>query len=74
MYSGVLPFSSLKNDMQVGRAIMDDQRPPRPENGAGLGLTDALWETIQRGWGKDPMLRPSLSEILHVVKAEADAL
>lgn len=51
---------------------MSGQRPPKPDNVDVLGLTDSLWEIIQRSWEEDPDSRPSLSEILVVLEDAAE--
>ncbi|KAF9780907.1 kinase-like domain-containing protein, partial [Thelephora terrestris] len=48
------------------RAWWDFLRKERakPEDAAGLGFTDGLWETLEQCWLVDPKKRPTLREVL----------
>ena len=46
-------------------AVKDGVRPPRPTH---RGLTDELWELIERCWDADPRKRPEISAVLKTLR------
>jgi hypothetical protein len=48
----------------VINAIMNGDRPRKPEAVGRFGFTDELWESIQRCWSVDASARPDVGTIL----------
>jgi len=63
VFTGMVPFSELSSPMAM-YAIMQGERPPRPTHPT---FTENLWVLMQRCWGRDPHLRPEVSEVLQVL-------
>jgi hypothetical protein len=47
--------------------VLEGERPTRPGTSANVGLTDEVWDVMQRGWDKEPQYRPGLAEFLQAV-------
>ena len=45
--------------------ITTDERPPRPTH---KELSGQLWELIQRCWQKNPLQRPTIREVVHILE------
>lgn len=45
-------------------AIVEGDRPEKPENAARLGFTNELWEIIEQCWSEDRNARPGV-EVIH---------
>ena len=45
-------------------AIMEGVRPKKPMGAKWLGLSDELWETVERCWLEDRNARPGVDDIL----------
>jgi serine/threonine protein kinase len=57
---GAIPFGKkYKTNMAVGRAIMDGERPERPE-----GCPDAMFKLISRMWAHEPKARPHARKVV----------
>ncbi|KAG6908710.1 hypothetical protein DXG01_003643 [Tephrocybe rancida] len=70
IFSGTFPFPEL-NDYPVMLRVMQGERPSRPvkcENWGTpcieLGLSDALWQLIERCWAADAQKRPSMHSVV----------
>ena len=46
------------------QAILEGERPEKPENAIHLGLTEAIWETVEKCWVEDRSARPGVEDIL----------
>ena len=40
------------------------RRPSRPEEARALGLSDAIWEVVEKCWQKEREERPTISHVL----------
>ena len=47
---------------------MSGDRPARPQEVQGLGLTDSIWDTTVRCWHQDPVQRPMMTEVVGLVR------
>ena len=50
------------------KKILDGERPPRPQKGKKLGLSDDLWEIIQSSLAHEAEKRPPVSTFLDVLE------
>jgi len=62
-FTGKVPFPNLVNTATVIR-IVRGGRPSRPEEARSLGLSDSVWDMVERCWKQDPAQRPLISEVL----------
>ena len=53
--------------------ILDGGRPMRPEGALILGLSDDVWELVERCWQDDPLMRPDVSEVIKFFTKAASA-
>ena len=53
--------------------VRKGERPDRPdaETEQKVGLTDSIWEIIEASWRKDPRLRPTFAQIVHLWQEQA---
>jgi len=68
-FSGHTPYEEYRYDATAQWKILSGVRPERPQHAAGLGLSDLVWDLIQRCWLADRLRRPSADTILHELKA-----
>jgi hypothetical protein len=47
--------------------VLAGKRPLRPTTSLDIGLTDPIWDVMERGWAADPSTRPALSDFLAAV-------
>lgn len=62
IFTGRVPFPELQVTAVILQ-IMRGRRPKRPEDARELGLSDSVWEMVERCWEKVPDQRPNMSEI-----------
>lgn len=48
----------------VIHAIMNGERPQKPEAAESLGFTDKLWGIVERCWSADACMRPDVKAML----------
>ncbi|EPQ55413.1 hypothetical protein GLOTRDRAFT_93862 [Gloeophyllum trabeum ATCC 11539] len=62
----VLDYSVLWENEKTNweDAVMEGIRPRRPTPQVAPQLTDALWSLIQDCWKQDPLVRPTMSEVV----------
>ncbi|KAF9642658.1 kinase-like protein, partial [Thelephora ganbajun] len=63
VFSGKAPFHEV-SDNEVVKWVRSGERPNRPTRTVSLGLSDTLWEMIQKCWNESPELRPGIVDIL----------
>ncbi|KAI9508854.1 ras guanine nucleotide exchange factor domain-containing protein [Russula earlei] len=69
IFTDNVPFSHISNEAFVPLAIRDGPLPTRPEQNITLkGLSDAMWDLLNRCWQRDPGSRPSMPEIREVIQ------
>ncbi|KAJ6507790.1 kinase-like domain-containing protein [Mycena vitilis] len=62
--AGNPPFPKLRMDGAVINAVLGGCQPSRPESCSGSPLLDALWDTVQSCWDKEPAKRPTAAEVV----------
>lgn len=61
--TGRWPFFP-KREVEVGLAVISGQRPLKPENAEEIGMTEVLWNLMERCWRADRATRPPTTEVL----------
>jgi son of sevenless-like protein len=62
--SGDVPFADIKRDIAVLREIDNGALPKHPGRDAiSQGLSDAIWQVLQKCWEREPTMRPSITEV-----------
>ena len=70
--TGELPFLGLRMTEMAFR-VVEGARPPKPENALAIGLSDSLWNLVERCWDADMKLRPKIAEVVsQLERAAAD--
>ena len=67
VFTGGPPFSGLAAPV-IASKIIDGERPPRPQEAQGLGLTSLVWELTVRCWDQDPARRPTTTEVVRPLR------
>lgn len=64
--TGRQPFSHLRSEYAVIVQVISGRRPSRPTGAECLepGLSDELWELMERCWMHDPKQRPEMEKVL----------
>jgi son of sevenless-like protein len=62
--SGDVPFADIRRDIAVLREIDNGALPKHPGRDAiSQGLSDAIWQVLQKCWEREPTMRPSITEV-----------
>ena len=61
---GNVPYWDITNEGGVINAIMNGQRPQKPEAAESLGFTSGVWGIVQRCWSADAGARPDVRTVL----------
>jgi len=70
--TGRLPFPGL-GIAEIVMDVVQGVRPTRPENASAIGLSDPLWDFVQRCWDGKMKLRPKVAEVVsQLERAAAD--
>ncbi|KAJ7920371.1 kinase-like domain-containing protein, partial [Mycena leptocephala] len=59
--TGNVPFSEMRNDMQVIMSVVSGARPSRPNT---ILPNDSLWLLLQDCWAQNSANRPSLTQVI----------
>ena len=59
---GKEPYADCKRNIFL--AIIDGERPSKPDAAATLGFTDGLWWTVECCWLEDRGARPDVKTVL----------
>ena len=51
--------------------VVEGLRPDRPANSSVIGLSDSLWDFVQRCWDHDVKSRPKIGEVVEHLAKEA---
>ncbi|TDL17541.1 kinase-like protein [Rickenella mellea] len=71
--TGKIPFAEIRQDPAFVIAIMNQQKPQRPnEDLLERGLDDSLWATMMQCWDADPSLRPSALQLVQYFEHRKD--
>lgn len=74
VFTGEIPFSSIKRDIAVARAVTDKgKQPERPKSDIAIerGLDDSLWDLLCKCWSKDSHSRPTMPEICNFLEGRS---
>jgi len=63
IFTGEVPYARAIEAQVIYRTITGF-RPKRPENSVKLGLSDEVWEILQKCWDHDPSERPEAHLVL----------
>jgi son of sevenless len=64
-----VPFSDVLNDMFIPVAIRQGLLPTRPESSVtARGLSDEMWELMNKCWEREPSSRPSMTIIREAIQ------
>jgi hypothetical protein len=71
MWTRKRPFPTL-NDIAILLRVVQGQRPKRPGmwDCPGEELPDDVWWLIEKCWAQDPLVRPLMGQVIHVLKPE----
>ena len=70
--TGKRPFPGL-GMAEIAHYAVQGVRPTKPENASAIGLSDPLWDFVQRCWDGKMKLRPRVVEVvLQLERAVAD--
>ena len=70
--TGEIPFRGVHH-IELGYAVVRGLRPAKPENASAIGLSDSLWDFVQRCWDNNRERRPKVVEVVeHLEKAAAN--
>ena len=61
---GNAPYWEITNEPAVINAIINGEKPQKPEAMEKLGFTDELWGLIERCWSVDASARPDVRTML----------
>ncbi|KAK1229314.1 hypothetical protein PQX77_007632 [Marasmius sp. AFHP31] len=65
IFTGLLPFAELRNDMAVMFAVTQGKCPSRPQV---LELSDAMWALMTGCWNQTAEARPTADQVLEKVR------
>ena len=71
VFTGKIPFAELRRDGQVIIEVVENRRPPRPEDAVMKGLEDDVWMIMQDCWATKPSDRPGMPAVVCRLKAIA---
>ena len=70
--TGQIPFRGA-HESEVVFLVLEGRRPAKPENASVIGLSDLLWDLVQRCWDDNRERRPKVAEVVeHLEKAAAN--
>lgn len=70
--TGTSPFARRGKTELACKIVLEDERPQRPRDPEKLGLTNKVWEVLQRCWDKKPSSRPSVDLVSASLKQAAE--
>ncbi|KAF9781364.1 kinase-like domain-containing protein [Thelephora terrestris] len=70
--TGTLPYGK-RTGPEVVFQVMGGVKPPKPLNALEIGLSDELWELLDKCWQTKRQLRPQVNDVLSRVKSAASA-
>ena len=53
-----------RREAEVIHAVISGERPPKPENGEEIGMTEVLWDLLRGCWKEDRTARPTIAEVV----------
>ena len=70
--TGEVPFRGLRWE-EIIVSVVEGKRPVKPKNAPDLGLSDLLWDLVQRCWNGKLELRPTITEVVSQLGRAATA-
>ena len=64
MLCGHHPYLEFQSDILAVYAIVEGDRPKKPEEARRLGFSNELWEIVELCWLEDRNARPGVGDIL----------
>ena len=64
------PFHGIRQSA-LAYHVLRGKRPDKPDNAASIGLSDSLWNFVQRCWDGKMELRPQVGEVVANLKEAA---
>ena len=61
--TGEAPFRDFKL-LELAYHVSHGARPGKPANAKAIGISDSLWELIQKCWDGDRTRRPQIHEVV----------
>lgn len=61
--AGKLPFLPRRGT-EVIHAVTSGERPHKPENAEGVGMTEVVWDLLRECWKEDRTARPTINHVL----------
>ncbi|KAH9039389.1 ras guanine nucleotide exchange factor domain-containing protein [Lactarius hengduanensis] len=69
IFTDNVPFNHIPNEAFIPLVIRDGTLPTRPEGDIiTKGLTDAMWDLMNRCWRREPESRPKMPEIRETIQ------
>lgn len=68
--TGELPFRVTKPQEHAYR-VLRGARPDKPANAGAIGISDSLWEVMQKCWERDKLRRPQIQEVVEGIGGAA---
>ena len=66
--TGAPPFVNRQKPELACQVVLEDERPPRPNNWEALGITNEIWDLLVLCWAKDASSRPAVSDVVRCLK------
>ncbi|EMD31499.1 hypothetical protein CERSUDRAFT_145024 [Gelatoporia subvermispora B] len=73
-FTGRVPFPSIQRDAAVMHKVIGGGRPTRPFQATDLGLSDAVWDIVERCWQGDRGARPIISQVRDQLEQVVDVV
>ena len=67
VFRGRHPFGELTATV-ITSNIVEGDRPARPHGAQEIGLTDSVWDMAVRCWHRDPVQRPTTTEVVGLAR------
>lgn len=61
--TGERPFLPRRKTVII-HAVISGERPAKPENAVGIGMTEVVWDLLRECWSEDRTTRPNILDIL----------
>ncbi|KAG6826125.1 hypothetical protein H0H93_016787, partial [Arthromyces matolae] len=72
IFTGTVPFAHTKNESVIAYHITSGIRPTKPLPSAFAwrtgGLTESIWQLLEKCWHKDALRRPDMEHVITQVK------
>jgi len=72
VFTGRFPFHELGRDSHIINKVLKGERPKRPSQATGIGLSDTIWEVMERCWQPDHHERPAVTTVADALEKAKD--